>query len=118
MALFELVHLLSGLLGLLGSVGVLGPWEDRQWEFIASIWAGAVIVTGTGVVLSLSSVGTGAQVNAGVLLAKVILTVVLLGLMVVTLRGGDVSRTGDRDRLIGIAGLWTVLFALGIVLVI
>lgn len=117
MALFELIHLLSGLLGIGASVGLLGPWEKYQWEFVAAMWAGVVAVSGTGVVLSLSSVGTGAQLNTEALLVKVVLTVVLVGLMFVTLRSSDVSRTEDRYRLISIGGLWTVVFGMGLALV-
>lgn len=116
MALFEIVHGLSALLGFGATVGLFGPWTDKFWELKASMWVGAIGAIASGTVITLSYVGRGGQFLSPPLLAKVILSVVLVGVMYATFTGteaadGDVSRT----RILGLGGLWLVLLALGVV---
>lgn len=118
MAVFEIVHLLAGLLGLATGIGLLGPWDGYDSELVAGMWVAAATVAGTGIIISLASVGTGASVGSGLLLAKVVLTVGLIGLLYVTV-GFDTDVDPDENRLslIGLTALWVSLFGLGIALV-
>lgn len=116
MAVFEIVHGLSALLGLGATLSLFGPWTDRFWELKAAMWVGAVGAIGSGVVISLSYVGTGIQILSPMLLGKVALSVVLAGLMYDTLAGADSTLVESaRPRLLVIAGLWIALLAAGVV---
>lgn len=118
MAVFEIVHLLAGLIGLGTGIGLLGPWDGYDGELVTGMWVAAAAVAGTGVVISLASVGTGASVGSGLLLAKVVLTVGLIGVMYVTVGfDTDIDRRENRLTLLGLTALWVVLFGLGVALV-
>lgn len=118
MVLFELVHLISGIVGLGAAIGLLGSWTDHTWTLTAAMWAALVAVAGSGIVLSLSWVGGGAIPSPGLLLAKVMLTVVLLGVMYWKLRDVEEgSRAEYRVWFATMLLLWVVSFGLGLVLV-
>lgn len=118
MVLFELVHLVSGLGGVGAAVGLLGPWPEHAWSFTAAMWAAFVGVAGSGLILSLAWVGTGAQISAGLLLGKVVLTVALLLVMYQTLSGLDENSPPEsQPRLLAMLFLWIAAFILGVVLV-
>lgn len=119
MAVFEIIHLLAGIVGVATGIGLLGPWDGSDRELVTAMWVAAAAVAGTGVVISLASVGTGGSIGSGLLLAKVLLTVGLLGGMYVTVGfDADVDTQGDRIALLGLTVLWLVLFGLGIALVV
>lgn len=118
MVVFEIIHLLAGILGVATGVGLLGPWCGYDRQLVSGMWLSAAIVAGTGVVISLSSVGSGGPSGSGSLLAKVVLTIGLLGGMYVTVGFGDeIDPQENRLPLLGITGLWVVLFGLGVTLV-
>ena len=118
MALFEMLHGLGGLLGLGATLALFGPWTDKHWELTAAMWLGAIVAIGSGVVISLSYVGTGAQILTPMLLVKVVLSVALLGLMYSTLVGSEAEEvTEQRTQILAIGGLWVLLLAAGFVVV-
>ena len=119
MAVFEAVHLLAGLLGIGTGIGLLGPWDGYDRELVSGMWLGATVVSGTGVVISLASVGSSGSIGSGLLLAKIVLTIGLLGGMYVTIGFGDqIDSPQNRLRLLGLTGLWVALFGLGVALVV
>lgn len=116
MAVFFLLHLVGALVGIGAAVGLLRPGKDRVWQLSAAMWLSLVAVTGSGIVLTLSRVGTGAPLGSGVLFAKIIATLVLFGLMYASLTDVDAADTRlDTRRLGAILVLWIVLFAMGLV---
>ncbi len=119
MAVFEMLHLLAGFLGVATGIGLLGPWDGDGRVLVTGMWVAAVVVAGTGVVISLASVGNGGSIGAELLLSKVVLTIGLFGGMYVTIGFGDefVPRE-SRLPLLGLTGLWVVLFGLGVLLVV
>lgn len=116
MALFEMLHGLGALLGLGATLALFGPWTDKLWELKAAMWLGAILAVGSGVVISLSYVGTGVQILSPTLLVKVVLSVALLGLMYSTLTGSEMEEvTEQRTQILAIGGLWVLLLAAGFV---
>ncbi|MFB6114087.1 MAG: hypothetical protein ABEJ58_08300 [Halodesulfurarchaeum sp.] len=115
MVLFELLHVLGGVLGLLAAVGLVGPWTEWAWHFRNASWAAVLAVVASGIVLSLSTVGTGATLASGLLLGKVVLTLLLIVLMYSTLVGSDAENLSEStSRMLAILALWVVIFGMGI----
>lgn len=113
MVFFGLLHLLSAVAGIGGTLGLLLGGTERTGQLASATWVGLVGVAGTGLVLTLSGVGAGDTTNATVLLGKVILTIGLGGLTVVTIPPGDIEQSPDRARLGVMLVCWVALFGLG-----
>lgn len=115
MAVFSLLHLVGALVGIGVAVGLLRPGTDRVWQLSAAMWVSLVGVTGSGIVLTLSRVGTGVRLGSGVLFAKIIATLVLFSLMYASLTDVDAADPPlDTRRLGAILVLWIVLFGMGL----